>query len=201
MISQSITSNSLRVASLQRDYNLRIQLHRFLEGSLSLLTLLYSSLPLSPEWLLFLPAAMADDDISKDVTRKSIKLNKLKPNEYRLWVVQTEATFEVYKCLDIVLEKDPRPTPDDYNDEAMLLTFQRAVTFVGDSPCTCTGSTSQISRGSRSHQSHHCQGQCTCHLDPSQRRISQISWLRIHSSQCRVSKSTQGSKDSKERLH
>ena len=55
---------------------------------------------------------MADnDDIPKDVTGKTIKLNKLKPNEYRLWVIQTEATFEVHKCLDIVLGEEPNPTP------------------------------------------------------------------------------------------
>ena len=52
-----------------------------------------------------------DDDIPKDVTGKTIKLNKLKPNEYRLWVTQTEATFEVHKCLDIVLGEEPNPTP------------------------------------------------------------------------------------------
>src|SRR5271170_6708645 len=54
---------------------------------------------------------MADDDTR--VTGKTIKLNKLKPNEYRLWVVQVEATFEVYKCLNIVLGKEPKPKPDD----------------------------------------------------------------------------------------
>ena len=44
---------------------------------------------------------------------KTITLNKLKPNEYRLWVIQMEATFEVHKCLDIVLGNKPNPTPVD----------------------------------------------------------------------------------------
>ena len=44
---------------------------------------------------------------------KTITLNKLKPNEYRLWVIQTEATFEVHKCLDLVLGNEPNPTPVD----------------------------------------------------------------------------------------
>src|ERR1700685_2374454 len=59
---------------------------------------------------------MADDDTR--VTGKTIKLNKLKSNEYRLWVVQSEATFEVYKCLNLVLGKEPKPTPDDSDDES-----------------------------------------------------------------------------------
>jgi hypothetical protein len=59
---------------------------------------------------------MADDDTR--VTGKTIKLNKLKSNEYRLWVVQSEATFEVYKCLKLVLGKEPKPTPDDSDDES-----------------------------------------------------------------------------------
>jgi len=57
---------------------------------------------------------MADDDTR--VTGKTIKLNKLKSNEYRLWVVQPEATFEVYKCLNIVLGKEPKPKPDDNSE-------------------------------------------------------------------------------------
>ena len=58
---------------------------------------------------------MADDDTR--VTGKTIKLNKLKPNEYRLWVVQAEATFEVYKCPNIVFGKESKPTPSDDSDE------------------------------------------------------------------------------------
>ncbi len=54
---------------------------------------------------------MTDDNIFK--LEKTITLNKLKPNEYRLWVIQTEATFEVHKCLDIVLGNEPNPTPVD----------------------------------------------------------------------------------------
>jgi hypothetical protein len=54
---------------------------------------------------------MADDNIFK--LEKTITLNKLKPNEYRLWVIQAEATFEVHKCLDIALGKEPNPTPVD----------------------------------------------------------------------------------------
>jgi gag-polypeptide of LTR copia-type len=54
---------------------------------------------------------MADDNTYK--LEKTITLNKLKPNEYRLWAIQTEATFEVHKCLDIVLGNEPNPTPVD----------------------------------------------------------------------------------------
>jgi len=59
---------------------------------------------------------MADDDTR--VTGKTIKLNKLKSNEYHLWVVKSEATFEVYKCLKLVLGKEPKPTPDDSDEES-----------------------------------------------------------------------------------
>lgn len=59
---------------------------------------------------------MADDDTR--VIGKIIKLNKLKSNEYCLWVVQTEATFEVFKCLNIVLGKEPKPTSDDSDEES-----------------------------------------------------------------------------------
>src|SRR5271168_1667119 len=59
---------------------------------------------------------MADDDTR--VTGKTIKLNKLKSNEYHLWVVKSEATFEVYKCLKLVLGKEPKPTPDDSDEDS-----------------------------------------------------------------------------------
>ena len=55
---------------------------------------------------------MSDDNTTFRMER-SISLNKLKPNEYRLWVIQTEATFEVHKCLDIVLGVETNPTPVD----------------------------------------------------------------------------------------
>src|SRR5579859_6765514 len=42
---------------------------------------------------------------------KTITLNKLKPNEYRIWVVQAEATLGVYECLDIVQGTELNPTP------------------------------------------------------------------------------------------
>ena len=45
---------------------------------------------------------------------KTIVLNKLKSNEYSLWITQTE--IEVYKCLDIVLGNEPNPTTMDDND-------------------------------------------------------------------------------------
>ncbi len=56
---------------------------------------------------------MADDNIYR--LEKTITLKQLKPNEYRLWAIQTEATFEVHKCLDIVLDNEPNPTPVDDN--------------------------------------------------------------------------------------
>jgi hypothetical protein len=49
--------------------------------------------------------------MSHEVTGgKSIKLNKLKADEYRLWVMQAEATFEVHGCLDIVLGEELKPS-------------------------------------------------------------------------------------------
>jgi hypothetical protein len=58
--------------------------------------------------------AMADDATTTPYKlERTITLSQLKPNEYRLWVVQTEATFQVHKCLDIVLGKEPNPTPTD----------------------------------------------------------------------------------------
>ena len=56
---------------------------------------------------------MADDNNYK--MEKTITLNKLKPNEYRLWIIQTEATFERHKCLDIMLDNEPNPTPVNDN--------------------------------------------------------------------------------------
>ena len=57
---------------------------------------------------------MADDATTTPYKlERTITLSQLKPNEYRLWVVQTEATFQVHKCLDIVLGKEPNPTPTD----------------------------------------------------------------------------------------
>lgn len=73
---------------------------------------------------------MADDNTFK--LEKTITLNKLKPNEYRLRAIQTEATFEVHKCLDIVLGNEPDPTPVD--DDGTPIgpigeQFQAAITF------------------------------------------------------------------------
>jgi hypothetical protein len=48
--------------------------------------------------------------MSHEVTGgKTIKLNKLKADEYRLWVMQAEATFDVHGCLDIILGKELKP--------------------------------------------------------------------------------------------
>ena len=53
---------------------------------------------------------MADDNANSKL-EKTITLTKLKPTEYRLWVVQAEATFEVYKYFGIVLWTESNPTP------------------------------------------------------------------------------------------
>ena len=55
----------------------------------------------------------SDDNVndSRNRPEKMIKLRSLKPNEYRLWVMQTKAAFEIHECLDIVLGKEPNPTP------------------------------------------------------------------------------------------
>jgi hypothetical protein len=58
---------------------------------------------------------MADDATTPYKLERTITLSQLRPKEYRLWVVQTEATFQVHKCLDIVLGKEPNPTPTDDN--------------------------------------------------------------------------------------
>ena len=45
--------------------------------------------------------------------KKTITLNKLKLNKYRLWVIQAEAIFDVHKCLGIMLGSEANPTPSD----------------------------------------------------------------------------------------
>src|SRR5205814_6196626 len=42
---------------------------------------------------------------------KTIALNKLVPTDYRMWVVQAEATLGIYECLDIVRGTEQNPTP------------------------------------------------------------------------------------------
>ena len=56
---------------------------------------------------------MADDATTLYKLERTITLFQLKLNEYRLWVVQTETTFQVHKCLNIVLGKEPNPIPVD----------------------------------------------------------------------------------------
>ena len=56
---------------------------------------------------------MADDNTNYKLEKTTITLNKLKPNEYRLWQIQAESTLQVHKCLDIVLGNEPNPTPMD----------------------------------------------------------------------------------------
>ena len=42
---------------------------------------------------------------------RTIILTKLKPQEYRLWVITARATFDVHGVLDIVEGRAPDPTP------------------------------------------------------------------------------------------
>jgi len=51
---------------------------------------------------------IANNAIHKEQT---ITLNKLVPADYRMWVVQAEATFGVHECLDIVHGTEQNPTP------------------------------------------------------------------------------------------
>jgi len=52
---------------------------------------------------------MAEEN--NDRRDKTITLTKLKPQEYRLWVITARATFDVYGVLDIVEGREPDPTP------------------------------------------------------------------------------------------
>ena len=45
--------------------------------------------------------------------KRTIILNKLKPNEYHLWIIQTKTTFEIHKCLNLVFDNEPNPTSMD----------------------------------------------------------------------------------------
>ena len=46
------------------------------------------------------------------VHEKTIKLTGLVPENYRLWASQSESTFRVYGVLDIVLGREPNPSPE-----------------------------------------------------------------------------------------
>ena len=63
--------------------------------------------------------SIKDDYTSSGIYKleRSITLSPLKPNEYRFWVMQARATFDIHKCLGIVLgdESNPTPTDDDGN--------------------------------------------------------------------------------------
>ena len=43
---------------------------------------------------------------------KIIRLTELAPENYRLWASQSEATFRAYGVLDIVLGREPNPSPE-----------------------------------------------------------------------------------------
>src|SRR5204862_8020741 len=53
--------------------------------------------------------ANANDEAKKHAA--TITLSKLVPSEYRMWVVQAEATLGVYDCLEIVRGNEQNPTP------------------------------------------------------------------------------------------
>src|SRR5216117_2823528 len=53
--------------------------------------------------------ANANDEVQKHAA--TITLSKLVPSEYRMWVVQAEATLGVYECLEIVRGTELNPTP------------------------------------------------------------------------------------------
>ena len=63
---------------------------------------------------------MADVSTTTYKLGKTITLTKLKPKEYLLWVVQSEATFDVHKCLGIVLGTEPNPTPLDVDGTPLV---------------------------------------------------------------------------------
>ena len=44
---------------------------------------------------------------------KSFTLQKLDPRDYRYWVTAARSTFDVHKCLEIVLGTEVDPTPAD----------------------------------------------------------------------------------------
>ena len=51
--------------------------------------------------------AMTDNAITSYKLKRIITLSQLKPNEYCLWVIQMKTTFQVHKCLNIVLSREP----------------------------------------------------------------------------------------------
>ena len=53
--------------------------------------------------------ANANNELQKHTV--TITLSKLVPSEYRMWVVQAEATLGVYDCLEIVRGNEQNPTP------------------------------------------------------------------------------------------
>jgi hypothetical protein len=59
---------------------------------------------------------MSDDDRPHHGIR-TIKLKTLKPNEYRLWAIQAEASFEVYNCLNLVLGIEQKPSDEALSQE------------------------------------------------------------------------------------
>jgi gag-polypeptide of LTR copia-type len=55
---------------------------------------------------------MSDDN---KTNAKTITLKKFKPEGYRFWVSAVSSTLQVHNCLDIVLGREPNPTPADGN--------------------------------------------------------------------------------------
>ena len=51
---------------------------------------------------------MANNENHKE---RTITLNKLVPTEYRIWVVQAEATLGIYNCVGLLCGTEPNPTP------------------------------------------------------------------------------------------
>jgi hypothetical protein len=51
---------------------------------------------------------MADEQIYKE---RTITLNKFKPNEYSLWVIQAKAMFKASKCLGFAEGTKVNATP------------------------------------------------------------------------------------------
>src|SRR5438552_17080160 len=92
---------------------------------------------------------------------KTITLNKLVPSEYRVWVIQAEATLGVYECLEIVRGTEQNPTPP-LKCQRQPSSYQCCITRedqrLESSSCTCKRSALEMLQFGRFDESLLSQG-------------------------------------------